>query len=226
VLWELDAASVKSLVGNTPAEASVTIEFEHGQVSGQSGCNTYGGGYRAHSDGTIELGPFHTTLMACESALATLEQAYLRALQKVTHFSVHGTLSLTGSSVTLTYLKQAEPSPVPLVGATWHLLSISTGGTASTSDQMHRVTLSLAPDGSMSGFAGCNNFHGTYEVSGAGLKFGPIAATMKACEHGAAALERAYLHALDQTSAYAIEGSTLSLRDASDRPLLQFSGGG
>jgi len=214
-----------SLAAETP-DAAVTIEFKDGQVGGQSGCNTYGGSYRAHSDGAIELGPLHTTLMACESAVAAFENAYLRALDKVTHFSVHGTLTLTGSGVTLTYDRQAEPSPLPLVGTTWHLLSMSAGGTASTSDQMRRVTLSFAPDASVSGFAGCNNFRGTYRVSGSSLTFGPFAATMKACGHSAAALEDAYLHALDKTNSYAIEGSELMLRDASKLPLLQFSTSG
>lgn len=58
--WELYAIS-KQL----PIEGStITITFEDGQVSGHSGCNSYGGEYKITGN-KIEIGMLMSTMMAC-----------------------------------------------------------------------------------------------------------------------------------------------------------------
>jgi heat shock protein HslJ len=58
--WELYAISK-----HRPIEGStITIIFEDGQVSGHSGCNSYGGEYTITGN-KIEIGMLMSTLMAC-----------------------------------------------------------------------------------------------------------------------------------------------------------------
>ncbi len=49
--------------------------------------------------------------------------------------------------------------------------------------------------GELSGFAGCNNFFGTYELDGTVLTIGPLASTKKMCAQGMDE-ERDFLQAL------------------------------
>ena len=221
--WQLDAQSLSSLVGQLPANAQVTIEFKEGHATGHSGCNQYGGSYDAKDDGSISFGQLRTTLMACEPPLDALEQAYVKALGKVDTFSVDGSLTLKGSGVSLTYTKEAPASPSPLVGTTWSLESIASTSTTSSVVAQGKVTLTLAPDGTASGFGGCNNYHGGYETSGSSLRFKHIASTKMACEQDLMTLEQIFMTALGQTVAYSIEGSSLTLEDTSGAALLEFS---
>jgi heat shock protein HslJ len=71
-------------------------------------------------------------------------------------------------------------------------------------------TLTLA-DGSASGFGGCNNFNGAYELDGDSITIGPLAATLMACEDDKSAAEAAYLPALEAADAWVIEGGELVL---------------
>jgi heat shock protein HslJ len=58
--WELVA-----IRENRPVKGThITISFEKGQLSGNSGCNTFGGEYRVRGN-RIEFGVLETTLMAC-----------------------------------------------------------------------------------------------------------------------------------------------------------------
>jgi heat shock protein HslJ len=74
-----------------PVEGSkLTANFTDKEVSGDSGCNTFGGPFTAEKS-TIKLGPFRSTLRACaEDAVSTQEQQYLQALELAKTFKVTG----------------------------------------------------------------------------------------------------------------------------------------
>ena len=112
--WVLDQASAGSLVAHPPEGTRIDLHFQESQVSGSSGCNTYGGGYEA-DDGAISIGPLNGTLMACDPKVMGLESAYLAALDAVSGFQVGGTgLVLTGGDVALTFTAGGgSPSPAP-----------------------------------------------------------------------------------------------------------------
>ena len=68
----------------------LTADFKDSQVSGESGCNSFGGPYEVKGS-TIKLGPFRSTLKACtDPVLSTQEQKYLAALGLATTFQVTG----------------------------------------------------------------------------------------------------------------------------------------
>ena len=70
----------------------------------------------------------------------------------------------------------------------------------------------------VTGFAGCNNFFGGYELDGSSLKFGPIGSTRRACPDIETVLETSFFRALDKTNAWKIEDGILLLLD--DRAVL------
>ena len=72
------------------------------------------------------------------------------------------------------------------------------------------------------GVAICNQFKGRFELDEAGLRFGPIATTKKACHGEAMELETKYLKALQDTSRWSMSGDRLVLSDAGGRALLEF----
>ena len=67
----------------------------------------------------------------------------------------------------------------------------------------------------VSGFAGCNQLSGGYELDGDQLSFGQLAMTARACTEGGE-LEREFAKALGDTRGYEVTDNILRLRDASD----------
>lgn len=78
---------------------TVTLDFAEDELSGNSSVNTYGGGYTSSEDGSLQIGPLRSTLMAGEPDAMTLEQEYLAALQSVFGYTIaDGTLTLFGAA--------------------------------------------------------------------------------------------------------------------------------
>jgi heat shock protein HslJ len=101
------------------------------------------------------------------------------------------------------------PAGAPLEGTTWRLAEIGGRPVAGTADSA-RPSLHLVRDTrKVQGSAGCNRMMGSYELSGASLKFGPLMATKMACP--SMETEQAFLAALDSTIRYEINGSSLTL---------------
>ena len=94
--WEVTAFNTGSAITSVALGSTITMDFDaDGQVSGNGGCNQYGGGYSV--DGSnVSIGPLHSTMMACpDEALGTQESQFLTALDMVE------TWSLTGDQLTL-----------------------------------------------------------------------------------------------------------------------------
>jgi heat shock protein HslJ len=97
-----------------------------------------------------------------------------------------------------------ESDAPPLEGTEWTLVD----GVDAPDDSV--PTLTLGDEGA-SGFGGCNNFNGAYELDGDSITIGPLAATLMACEDDKSAAEAAYLPALEAADAWAIEDGELIL---------------
>ncbi len=79
--------------------------------------------------------------------------------------------------------------------------------------------------GTVGGFAGCNNYSGSYSVSGSTITFGALVVTAKACGDVATTVESIYLGSLAQMTTWQVssDGSTLTLSTAPGAPVLTFS---
>jgi heat shock protein HslJ len=79
--------------------SAITLAFDESELFGTSGVNTYGGDYTSTEDGSLQIGPLRSTLMAGEPEAMTLEQEYLAALQSVFGYTAAGgTLTLFGAA--------------------------------------------------------------------------------------------------------------------------------
>lgn len=79
-----------------PAEGETSINFgADGQLSGNVGCNSFGGKYEVSGE-TIKFGQFMTTLMACMDTIGEQESAVLAVFVNTAPFA------LTGDTLTIT----------------------------------------------------------------------------------------------------------------------------
>jgi len=102
----------------------------------------------------------------------------------------------------------------------WKLLELD-GQDVRSPEGAREIHLILASaDSRVHGFAGCNNFFGTYQLDGDALTFSPIGSTMMACPNGMET-EQSFLQALDATTRAEISGQIMSLY-ADDRLLARF----
>ena len=83
------------------------------------------------------------------------------------------------------------------------------------------VTIAFA-DGMVSGYAGCNRFHGSYRLEADEFSMGPIASTRMACDDDAMELERAVLDRLGRTDSISIADDVLVMFDSNGDVLLEF----
>jgi heat shock protein HslJ len=123
------------------------------------------------------------------------------------------------------------PTPVPTAVATtapltdpaltgnWNFKGATVGGSMPVIPNV-QLTLFMNSDGTLSGFAGCNNYNGRYTLTGQTTEFGktisigPLASTKMFCAD-TAELESKYLASLEQTKTYSITNNKMLLRGAS-----------
>jgi heat shock protein HslJ len=83
--WKLVSWSLSSI---DPATVTITAEFADGQMSGNSGVNTYSGPYKAGPGDTFQAGPLSSTLMAGEESAMQAEAGYQALLGQAASFKV------------------------------------------------------------------------------------------------------------------------------------------
>lgn len=110
-----------------------------------------------------------------------------------------------------------------LTGTTWTLRGIADSASGTLTVPLPDVPVTAEFDGSdITGNAGCNNYFGGYQTDGDAITIGPLGATRAFCE-GIQDQEDRYLTLLQTATAYAIDGSTLTLSDGGTT-LLEFDG--
>lgn len=82
--WELVSYNQTAVA----PDVETSIEFKDGQMSGNVGCNGFGGEYTVNGD-QIEFGPVMSTMMFCE-AVADQESSALAAMQNEATFILNG----------------------------------------------------------------------------------------------------------------------------------------
>jgi heat shock protein HslJ len=145
-----------------------------------------------------------------------LEQAFLRGLSAVTSFTIAGgVLTLSGPTTELVF---GELAPVPdseIVGTTWVLDTMFEGGAASNSPIMSSATLTLAPDGTLTGSTGCRALEGEWLVSGSEILFTSFAAiddpAAGVCTPEAEALDGFIVGVLGDGFTVEVDGSRLTV---------------
>jgi heat shock protein HslJ len=101
-------------------------------------------------------------------------------------------------------------------GIQWFLTEVGGSPVSPMADDKQPHMLLDPEEKQATGFAGCNNFFGSYELDGSSLTFGPMGATRMACPDLETGLETSVFKALESTRKWKIEGGDLLLLDADD----------
>jgi heat shock protein HslJ len=224
---EGSAWTLSSLVtdgSQAPAVGESTLLFAPGgEVAGSTGCNRFTGRWQQDgSELTITVGA--TTLAACASPeLNEQEQQLIEALGGTAAVRQSGdSLELLDDQRDVLLVYQASLSE--LTGTAWQATGVNnqTGGVESTA-LTSSVTADFADDGTVSGSSGCREYRGVYEAADGSLSVTDISLQGTECSGDEAALEASYVAALQNTSTYTIEGSTLHLRDGEGATQVNYS---
>lgn len=115
----------------------------------------------------------------------------------------------------------ATATPAASLTGTWQAERL---GDAPVAEGSRPPLLSLAEDGTVSGFSGCNRVRGKARIENAALTFGPLMTTRMACAPQAMTTEQLFLKNLDATRGWhlAPTGDVLALVDAQDKPTVTF----
>lgn len=110
-------------------------------------------------------------------------------------------------------------SPAQIIGTTeWHLTQLN--GTAIITPV---VTLQLT-DTTIGGQGFCNSYHGPLTIDGNTIKFDNIASTRRICvEDGVMQQEQAYFAALNEVATMSVDGTTLTLSNATGTTVLVYT---
>lgn len=106
----------------------------------------------------------------------------------------------------------------PLEGAAWRLMELP-GASSGALARLTRPVTARFESGRLTGFAGCNNFSGSFTLDGDQLKIGQVASTQMACPEPGSTIENAFHAALSGTLQYAVDGDKLTATNAAGETL-------
>jgi heat shock protein HslJ len=209
--------------------SSITLEFgTDGSLSGNSGCNSYSGTYKATGN-QITVGPLISTKMACNSPSGVMDQEaqYLVALQSASNYQIEGTgLELRTANAALAVQAITAPAANTIQGVIWQWVNVTNQSTGKVTTVLNpeNYTITFFDNGTLQGKADCNNFTGTYtQESGFSIKLG--ATTQAYC--GGASLDQQYLTLLGSIAAGGPDGAGgLALETAGGEQRMLFKNGG
>jgi heat shock protein HslJ len=225
-LWQLSSfidgnETARSVLAGTEITASFG---EDGSLGGSSGCNNYATTYEVSGDRMSIPGPVASTMMMCPAPDGVMEQErdYLTALESVSAFAIEARQLTVYNAEGQAILTYTVREPTQLVGTQWEVIGYNNGRGGVVSVVIGtELTALFGEDGTMSGSAGCNNYHASYSVDDAGaaegeISIGPAASTRMFCgePEGTMEQEAEYLAALEMADTYSIQGDRLQLRTA------------
>lgn len=107
------------------------------------------------------------------------------------------------------------PASINIEGPEWQLVEVGGARVSSLAGEKKPYIMFNPAERKATGFAGCNNFFGSYELKGSLLKFGPIGATRMFCEGLSGEMEMRFIEALEQTRTWELrDGTLLLLKDS------------
>lgn len=117
---------------------------------------------------------------------------------------------------------EAADGDVVLSNSTWRLVKLNGKAIEKNKDGERDLGIIFTSDGRFSGYAGCNNMMGEYELKEAEsqIKFSKVGMTMMACPDDS--LEKGLVEVLELADNYNFDGKTLKLNKARMAPIAEF----
>jgi len=113
-------------------------------------------------------------------------------------------------------------NPADVLDKKWMLQGLA-GQAIQLPEGAQNPWIQLAADKSLSGFGGCNNLMGQYNLDGATIGFPGVASTKKFCE-STQKLEDGFMGALREANSFKLDKGLLKLMQG-DTELASFTGG-
>ena len=222
----LNGAWVLARINDQPINRSVPlptldIDLAEMHVSGNGGCNGYGGPIAVLDASSIQFGNLISTEMACMNA--NIENEYYQALNAVRSFQIKGDFftcfNAEGEKI-LAFIKKSSSPPADAETGNWQATHIFGEAIAT---QTTTPNLSLDFDQKeVSGSDGCNNFRGAIErIAGSEIKFGTLASTKKLCPD--MTVPDQFNKAMNQVAGYEVQENRLVFSDSAGREVLAFA---
>lgn len=107
--WVLTAYAGAEGTKTVLPDTKVTVSFdsETGEMSGNAGCNHYGGGYEADGSKITVTGPVFSTEMWCGDEKGAQEKDFLEAIQTAETWLINGDkLAIRGGGWTLNFVRE------------------------------------------------------------------------------------------------------------------------
>lgn len=216
-VWKWTGSLLNDGSTKTPGDPNrYLIEFAaDGALSIQADCNRVTGAYRNNGN-SLAITAGASTRAACPPG--SLERDYVTQLGNVRSLLFKDgklILEFQYDSGTMTF---APSAPAGLARTAWKIVSYNNGRQAVVSvTSGSQLTLSFGSGGKITGNGGCNDFTASYEFTETALKITQLASTKKACSTPGGVMEQEarYFASLTNATTYKIEGSRLTLRDAS-----------
>lgn len=160
---------------------TIKFDFENNRVFGNSGCNSYTGGFTYDiTKGEFQASQIAGTMMACPNA--SQEPVYTKLLSQPSKLTlVKGQLIFTQGGKQVLVFEKEKPLGKEELAGTWNLQSLQG---ASTSINFKSSTPTIEFDftaNKVKGNAGCNNYNATFKLVNNVLTIGPAMSTKKAC---------------------------------------------
>lgn len=227
--WQLtQVVQADWLMHSVPPAVEATATFAAGKLSGSGGCNRYTATYVLRGQ-QLTIGNAATTMMACPEAQAKVEQGFMAALALTASYRIQDRMLLLldqqGHKLAVFQVQQAAA----LTGTTWQATAYNNGREAVVSLlDGSSISAVFNADGSLSGSAGCNQYHAQYQAAHGTISIQPPASTRKLCTQpeGVMQQEAEYLQALGKAATYSIQGQQLELRSSSAALIAMFRAGG
>lgn len=216
--WELNVLDGEQIKINKSIFIDLT---EDDIVNGFIGCNRLTGSYSITNESQIKFNELATTRMVCPEM--DMENKILELLNTADNFTIDsGKLMLNiGKRAPLAIFSKVYDNEI--VNKYWKLKILDGKTIQFTDNQEKEQFFILKSDGSISGFAGCNHFHGQYELTNENnITFNKnMAVTLKACPD-VDIDELAFLKVFELTDNYTLDGDTLSLNIGEKEALAVF----
>ncbi|MCE7521287.1 META domain-containing protein [Vreelandella titanicae] len=135
-----------------------------------------------------------------------------------------GALLITAgcSSAAMDSQETAHHPDETLINTYWKLVSLD-GAPVVVNGNFREAHFVLHQDASrLAGATGCNTLMGSYHVESQRITFNQVATTKMACPPSQMKTEQAFLAALEQATAWHVEGAALELLDDNNEPLASF----
>lgn len=202
----------------------VFIEFfKDNKFSGYSGCNNMFGNFEITNHNQIKFSSVASTKKMCEEKDMKTEQQIFDILSSTNNFSISNNTLFLNVDKRVPLAMLTETNDNSIINKYWKLISLNNKNVVMTETQEREIYFTLKENGVITGFAGCNDFNGQYELKeqNAIVIKENLALTMKLCPD-ANTREDEFINAFKQMGSYNLNADTLTIFSKEKKSLARF----